>query len=192
MPGLDGLDLLKEIRTDDRLRAVPVVLLTARAGEDAAIGGLLAGADDYVVKPFSGRELVARLGAQVELARVRKEGEDRFRALINASWDVVYRMNADWSEMRALDGRGFIADTQDPSTSWLERYIPVEDRPQVSEAIARAVENRTVFELEHRVHRPDGTLGWTLSRAVPLCDDEGRIVEWVGAASDVTARREGS
>jgi PAS domain-containing protein len=43
-----------------------------------------------------------------------------------------------------------------------------------------------VFELEHRVRRPDGTLGWTLSRAVPLLDDDGQIIEWVGAATDVT------
>jgi PAS domain S-box-containing protein len=47
-----------------------------------------------------------------------------------------------------------------------------------------------VFELEHRVRRPDGSLGWTLSRAVPLLDDAGEITEWVGAAIDITERRD--
>jgi CheY-like chemotaxis protein len=111
MPRLDGFGLLRAIRSDRALAPIPVVLVTARAGEEAAIDGLLAGADDYVVKPFSARELVARVGGQIELARVRRHGEDRFRALIHASWDVVYRMSPDWTEMRALDGRGFIADT---------------------------------------------------------------------------------
>ena len=192
MPNLDGLALVREIRADPQLRATPVVLLTARAGEDAAVDGLLAGADDYLTKPFSGRELVARLGAQIELARVRRQAEDRFRALINASWDVVYRMSPDWTEMRALDGNGFIADTSDPRTNWVDEYIPPEDRPEVAEAVRRAVESRGVFELEHRVFRPDGTIGWTLSRAVPLLDDDDEIVEWVGAASDVTERRGGA
>ncbi|MER7279204.1 PAS domain-containing protein [Dactylosporangium sp. NPDC000244] len=47
-----------------------------------------------------------------------------------------------------------------------------------------------VFQLQHRVRRPDGTLGWTLSRAVPLLDEDGRIEEWIGTASDVTEARE--
>ena len=75
MPSLDGFGLLREIRGDDRLQATPVVLVTARAGEEAAVEGLLAGADDYLTKPFSARELVARVGAQLELARVRREAD---------------------------------------------------------------------------------------------------------------------
>ncbi|WP_433200528.1 chemotaxis protein CheB [Dactylosporangium sp. CS-047395] len=71
MPGLDGFALLRALRGETDLRSVPVVLVTARAGEEAAIEGLLAGADDYVVKPFSARELIARVGGQLELARVR-------------------------------------------------------------------------------------------------------------------------
>ena len=46
------------------------------------------------------------------------------------------------------------------------------------------------FQLEHRVRRSDGSVGWTMSRAVPLLDDEGEILEWVGAAIDLTTRRQ--
>ena len=62
MPGLDGLSLVRAIRDDPRTQAVPVVLLSARAGEEARVDGLGAGADDYLVKPFAARELLARVG----------------------------------------------------------------------------------------------------------------------------------
>ena len=73
MPGLDGFALLRELRTDERTRSVPVVLLSARAGEESAVEGLYAGADDYLVKPFSARELLARVRTHLELARLRRE-----------------------------------------------------------------------------------------------------------------------
>ena len=119
-----------------------------------------------------------------------RRSEERFRALVTASSDVVYRMNPDWSEMRHLDGRGFIADTDKPRKDWLDEYIHPDDQPLVLRTIREAVRAKSMFELEHRVRRTDGTLGWTYSRAVPLLDAGGEIVEWFGAASDVTNRRE--
>jgi GAF domain-containing protein len=76
MPGLDGFALVQALRQDSELSSIPVVLVTARAGEKSAIEGLLAGADDYVVKPFSARELVARVAAQLELAHSRRRGAE--------------------------------------------------------------------------------------------------------------------
>ncbi|WP_223644050.1 ATP-binding protein [Corallococcus sp. EGB] len=73
MPRLGGFGLLRELRADPRLRAIPFVLLSARAGEEASVEGLEAGADDYLVKPFSARELAARVRTQLEMARVRRE-----------------------------------------------------------------------------------------------------------------------
>ncbi len=61
MPRLDGFGLLAAIRADRSLRDLPVILLSARAGEEARVEGLEAGADDYLVKPFSARELLARI-----------------------------------------------------------------------------------------------------------------------------------
>jgi PAS domain S-box-containing protein len=116
--------------------------------------------------------------------------DERFRALVTATSDVVYSMSPDWSEMRHLAGRDFIADTTAPSRGWLDKYIHPDDQPRVLEAIAHAVRTKGVFELEHRVVRPDGTLGWTLSRAIPVLDARGEVVEWFGAASDTTHRRQ--
>jgi signal transduction histidine kinase len=75
MPRLDGFGLLSAIRQDERTRLIPVVMLSARAGEESKIEGLEAGADDYLVKPFSARELLARVEAHLNLQRVRGEAE---------------------------------------------------------------------------------------------------------------------
>ena len=121
--------------------------------------------------------------------RALRGSEERFRALTTASSNVVYRMNADWTRAREVEGRDFIADTTEPSENWMESYIPAEDREMVSRAIRQAIEAKAVFELEHRVQRVDGTIGWTFSRAVPLLDDGNEILEWFGTASDITERK---
>ena len=73
MPRLDGFGLLAALRADERTRAIPVIMLSARAGEEAAVEGIDAGADDYLIKPFSARELVARIAGTLALARLRQE-----------------------------------------------------------------------------------------------------------------------
>lgn len=79
MPRLDGFGLLAALREDEVLRETPVVLLSARAGEEARVGGLEAGADDYLTKPFSGRELLARVASNLRLARLRHATEQKLR-----------------------------------------------------------------------------------------------------------------
>ncbi|MBL9023085.1 MAG: response regulator [Myxococcales bacterium] len=81
MPNLDGIGLLRAIREDAELRATPVLVLSARAGEEARVEGLEAGADDYLSKPFSARELVARVKTHLELARLRKRSESQLSEL---------------------------------------------------------------------------------------------------------------
>ena len=124
-----------------------------------------------------------------EDSRRLAENEARFRALITATSDVVFRMNADWSRMQRLDGRDFADDILEPSSAWLDRYVPPDEHARVMHAVQAAIASRTVFELEHRVIRPDGRIGWTFSRAVPIFGADGEIVEWFGAASDVTRRK---
>jgi PAS domain S-box-containing protein len=80
MPGLDGFSLLAAIRNDPDLRDLPVIMLSARAGEEARLEGLSAGADYYLTKPFSARELVAQVNANLTLARVRSEAARDLRA----------------------------------------------------------------------------------------------------------------
>jgi signal transduction histidine kinase len=72
MPGLDGLGLIRELRADARTRQVPIILLSARVGEEPTVEGLRAGADDYLTKPFSGRELLARVTVHLRMAVVRR------------------------------------------------------------------------------------------------------------------------
>src|SRR5262249_44634500 len=119
-----------------------------------------------------------------------RDSEARFRALVTASADVVYRMSPDWSEMWHLRGRSFIADTETATGTWLDKYIHPDDQPYVMAAINEAIRTSTTFELEHRVFRADGTLGWTFSRAVPIRQPDGTITEWFGAASDISRRKE--
>ena len=73
MPRLDGFGLLQALRNDPKLRDVPVIMLSARAGEEAKVEGLEAGANDYLSKPFSARELLARVRANIDMATLRRE-----------------------------------------------------------------------------------------------------------------------
>ncbi|MDG3004778.1 hybrid sensor histidine kinase/response regulator [Paludisphaera mucosa] len=116
--------------------------------------------------------------------------EQRFRALVTASSDVMYRMSPDWSEMQPLDGRGLVASSDAPLRDWMQRNLPASEHALVRGAIREAVSARRMFELEHRVVRADGSIGWTYSRAVPILDAGGEVVEWFGVASDVTARKQ--
>jgi DNA-binding response OmpR family regulator len=76
LPGLDGLEICRTLRADPDLAAVPIIMLTARAEEVDRIAGFETGADDYVTKPFSPKELVARIGALLRRAR-RGPGDER-------------------------------------------------------------------------------------------------------------------
>ncbi|SPM33670.1 histidine kinase, partial [Mycobacterium rhizamassiliense] len=100
MPGLDGLQLLTALRRDPRTAALPVLLLSARAGPAASIEGLLAGADDYLVKPFAAAELLARARATVELARLRNRHARWRTALVDSLQEAFF----------VCDGRGAVIE----------------------------------------------------------------------------------
>jgi signal transduction histidine kinase/DNA-binding response OmpR family regulator len=85
MPRLDGFGLITGLRSDPRTRDVPIIVLSARAGEESAVEGLSAGADDYLVKPFSTRELTARVRANLELGQLRRRTVSRLRGLVDAA-----------------------------------------------------------------------------------------------------------
>ena len=91
MPDLDGMALVRALRSDPETETLPIVLLSARAGEEARVDGANVGADDYIVKPFSARELVARVRSQLELARLRR---DNARALRESEAKSLLHTNA--------------------------------------------------------------------------------------------------
>ncbi len=99
MPQLDGFGLLRAIRDDAALASMPVILISARAGEESRVEGLQAGADDYLVKPFTARELLARVDTHLKMAKLRRdtaEREERLRMeaeLERQNKDRLYREN---------------------------------------------------------------------------------------------------
>ena len=127
-------------------------------------------------------EVTDRIRAEEAL----RHSEERFRAFVNAGSDVVFRMSADWSEMRQLDGEGTVFDHGQPNKKWLQEYIHRDDHGLVSRTIRRAVETGTMFRLEHRVRQKDGSVGWMQSCVVPIRDTSGEIIEWFGTATDIT------
>ncbi|MEP6487601.1 ATP-binding protein [Microcoleus vaginatus] len=96
MPGMDGFELLRSLRSNLATQDIPIILLSARAGEESRIEGLEAGADDYLIKPFSGRELLARVEASLKLARLRQEATVRERTLLGRVTDGFMAMDLDF------------------------------------------------------------------------------------------------
>jgi signal transduction histidine kinase len=105
MPKLDGFGLLKALRGDERTQTIPIILLSARAGEESRVEGMDAGADDYLVKPFSARELLARVEAHLKLQRVRRESEQALLEMMEreqkarANAEVANRVKDDFLAM---------------------------------------------------------------------------------------------
>ena len=115
MPGLDGFQVVKRLRADPQTAAIPIVMLSARAGEEARTEGMEEGADDYLIKPFTARELMARVGAHLAMHRLRSQLSAREREL---------RMKAEKAEQRYRTivesiSEGFIVLDH----SWAFRYI---------------------------------------------------------------------
>lgn len=109
MPRLDGFGLLRELRSAPETRTLPIILLSARAGEESRVEGMEQGADDYLIKPFSARELMARVQTHLEMARIREESEvalrqrtAQFETLLNRAPLGVYLVDADF-KLRAMN-----------------------------------------------------------------------------------------
>jgi PAS domain S-box-containing protein len=199
MPGLDGFGLLSEIRGDAQLRHLPVVMLSARAGEEARVEGLESGADDYLTKPFSARELMARVNANLEMARLRRaatrdllESEARFRNMANHApvmmWvsdptgSLTY-LNRLWCEFTGQSLEQALG-----AGAW--DALHAEDRKQYEDSFLAASANGEPFRAECRVRRADGVYRWALSAAAPRFSDDGVFLGYIGSVIDITPRRE--
>jgi len=94
MPEMDGFQLLHELRKNPATQSVPVILLSARAGEESRVEGMEAGADDYLIKPFTARELVARVDAHLKISRFRREALEK-ELKLRQELDEARRMAAE-------------------------------------------------------------------------------------------------
>jgi signal transduction histidine kinase len=129
MPVRDGFQLLEAIRKDERTRTIPFVLLSARAGEESRVEGMHAGADDYLIKPFSARELLARVSARLEIARLQGEGERRYRELAE-SLEILVRARTEQLEQRTAELVKQSEDTRSLSAQLLQ--IQSEERRRIA------------------------------------------------------------
>ena len=185
LPGLSGLDLLTALRGDPRTSLVPVVLMSARAGPEAAVEGLGAGADDYLVTPFSARELRARVDGRVALGRARREAERRFRAMADSTPTLI------WADgpggQRLFVNRGWLEFTgaepdADLGLAWQDRIHPA-DRSHYGRV--RAAADGGPFEVEYRLRAANGHYRWVLDRGAPA---EGYVGGYVGGCLDIDSR----
>ncbi len=167
MPNLDGFGMLERLRADPATFEVPVVMLSARAGEDGTIEGLEAGADDYLVKPFSARELLARVKVNLELDRVRRMRStlehasfllDQAQRLAGVgSWelDVDREVVTASAELQRLVGRSQAELDDLGYDGVLAHVVHPEDLARVAAAFEGLVVGQQVA-VETRIRRPGG------------------------------------
>jgi PAS domain S-box-containing protein len=199
MPGLDGLTLVARIRETPELAALPVLLLSARAGEESRGDGLAAGADDYLVKPFSATDLVARVASQLERSDARRAAdialrtsEARWRTLVegnpnpiattDASGAITY-LNPAWLTFLGVDPPGPLG------WAWGD-VIHADDLSRLLGEWRRTIAGRGRLSIEARVRRGDGAYRWLSLNASPFPDADGEPAGWVAMATDVHDQRQ--
>lgn len=195
MPGLNGFELLKSLRINVNTRDIPVILLSARAGEDSKVEGLEIGADDYLVKPFSAKELLTRVKARIEIARRRKAGkervresEERFRTLTNSSPALMWMTRPEGVEFvnRAyLEFLGLPPQMDIQKFNWAH-YIHPDDREPYVNAYLECFNRRKPFEAQFRFLRHDGMYRWMKSSGLPRFTASGEFAGYVGSSMDIT------
>ncbi len=201
MPGLDGIGLLNALREDPETSTIPIILLSARAGEEARIDGLKQGADDYLTKPFGARELVARVRACLEISKLRKDAETQlrlqenlreFRALAETMPQIVWATQPDgWNvyhNQRWVEYTGLTLE-ESYGHSWINAVHPY-DRQHAWEAWQRATQHNETYSVECRLRRADGLYRWWLIRGVPLLNEQGEIQKWYGTCTDIQDLKE--
>lgn len=206
MPRLDGFGLLRALRADAELRETPVLLLSARAGEEARVSGLGSGADDYLVKPFSARELLARVASNLRLSELRRATERRLQELnatlerrvaqAVADHDRLWELSEDLLIVARFDGC-----LQRVSPAWTRTlghapqqvlgraylsFIYADDQAGASAQLEALRHDGVPVRFECRQQRADGALRW-LAWTLSVDPANGHIH---GVGRDVTVDRE--
>jgi PAS domain S-box-containing protein len=196
MPNLDGFGLLRELRSKPETQTIPIIVLSARAGEEARVEGMERGADDYLIKPFSARELLARVQTHLEMARLRKEGEQALREH-RERFDLVARASKLGFWFCDLPFDKLIWDNRVKEHFWLppdaevtidtfyERLHP-EDRERTRQAIETSIAKDAPYDIEYRTVAPDGRLKWIRAIGRTFRDLAGRPLRFDGVTLDVT------
>jgi PAS domain S-box-containing protein len=214
MPRLDGFALLERLRGDPKTRDVPVILLSARAGEESRVEGLEAGADDYLVKPFGARELLARVDGHLQLARLRRETSlaalraaealaetasslarerERLTVALRAGQLGVYEWrigdSSVWWSPEVYPVYGVDPASFTPTVESFSALVHPDDRDELWRKTEDALRRRETFTHEYRIVRPDGELRWIANRSHVSVSASGEVERITGVAVDVTERK---
>ncbi len=201
MPRLDGFGLLERLQADPATVGVPVIMLSARAGEEGTVEGLESGADDYLVKPFSGRELLARVRVNMELDRTRRVQhtlESSKRMLDQAqrlarvgSWEIDLATGTVLASEELLRLLEHTHDEIDALgfEGLLGTLVHAEDREQVRETLLGAAEGQ-VLSYEARVVLPSGQERLVAVNGEVVRSDRGAPRVLRGSVQDITEQRE--
>jgi PAS domain S-box-containing protein len=191
MPVLDGFGLLRELRADRELASMPVLMLSARAGEESSVEGLQAGADDYLVKPFSARELVARVSTHLQLHRSRERLDLALQGADLGAWEWNLRTgefmhNARWAELR-----GYASGEVPPELRSLSGGVHPDDLPRMQQALRDHFEGRRPeYAAELRMSTSSGRWVWLSQRGKVFArDQQGQPLRMAGTSLDITKRK---
>lgn len=201
MPRLDGFGLLKALRADPQTSNLPIVMLSARAGEESRVEGLEVGADDYLVKPFSARELVARVTAHIQMARLRRDSErsvresnERLRLALTAAHMVAWEYDPATGKLKlsenAVDVFGLTPGMALEDIEQGLALVHPEDVARHRQTISDAVSNCGSYVSEFRLVRPDtGAVISLEERGHAVQESPGDAVRLVGVVADITTRK---
>jgi PAS domain S-box-containing protein len=194
MPGLDGFELLTALRTDPATAAIPVILLSARAGEEATGEGLAAGADDYLVKPFSSADLLARIRSNLTLARLRTQESAWRSALISAMQDGMSVADSDGTIVEVNDAFADIVGygakdlpCAPPYPWWPDPVQEPADFALVNTAAAAALAGRDGRWVLPMRHGSDRRRLWLSITSGSVTGPDGTVQARVTTVRDVTA-----
>jgi PAS domain S-box-containing protein len=195
MPRLDGLGLVAALRADARTAAVPVLLLSARAGQEASVEGLRAGADDYMVKPFSAGELLARVRSNLGMARFRNRESQFRRTLIDSLQEGFFVTDEEGTILEA--NQAFLAlvghSPDGLPFRWPHPWVP--DPGADPDGWALTAQAFTDYRRRGggrytvQARRRDGGTVWLACSSASLPSPYGHGRLFVGTARDVTAER---
>jgi signal transduction histidine kinase len=197
MPVLDGFGLLQALRSNERTKTVPILLLSARAGEESRLEGLSAGADDYLVKPFTARELMARVEAHLSLARMRRDAEQARRlseVRLGLALETTHMVAWEWDPRKdkvfAMGDLRSIFGTEPRSSAEGFRLVDPHDLPEHRARVEKVAREGGTYHAEFRIVRADtGRTSWLEDRATGIVDEDGRVERVVGVIVDVTERK---
>lgn len=191
MPKMNGIDCLTEIRQRKNLQATPVIIYSTSSDFQDIDICYKKGCTLYLVKPASFKDLVEKL-KRILFKRAEEpvfKLEEQYRISPPGSSNFLFKMSKDWKEMYLLAGKNMADDPKQQETRYFLKNILPEDHLGMNATIQKAIATKSNFEVEHRVVNADGSIGWVFTRAVPVLDDKGEIIEWFGAAIDITERK---